>query len=108
MDGAVTTALSEVDRLIPAGEEGHVNFVSLGGEPPGLQTALDGYTDVFMVIPFDEMGAAIYDAIMTIKDGGTPAEDAYYCGTYPVTQEDLKDDAILSEIFAYKYRDMLE
>lgn len=108
MDGAITTALSEVDRLIPAGEEGHVILVSLGGEPPGLQTALDGYTDVFMVIPFDEMGAAVYDAIMTIKDGGTPSSDAYYCATYPVTQEDLKDDAILQEIFAYKYRDMLE
>ncbi len=106
MDGAVTTALGEVNKLIPCGEEGHVYLVSLGGEPPGLQTALDGYTDVFMVIPFDEMGYAIYDALMTIRDGGTPAEDAYYCATYPVAHDELQDK--LEGIFAYKYKDMLE
>lgn len=106
MDGSVTTALSEVGRLKPVGEEGHVNLVSLGGEPPGLQTALDGYTDVFMVIPFDEMGYAIYDAIMEIIAGNTPAEDTYFCETFPVRHDELEDR--LEEIFAYKYRDMLE
>jgi ABC-type sugar transport system substrate-binding protein len=106
MDGAIKTALSEVNRLEPFGKEGHVYLVSLGGEPPGLQMMLDGYTDVFMVIPFDEMGYAIYDAIMTIRDGSKPAESAYYCKTYPVTQETL--DKELEGIFAYKYRDMLE
>jgi ribose transport system substrate-binding protein len=106
MDGSVTTALEEVGRLKPVGEEGHVNLVSLGGEPPGLQTALDGYTDVFMVIPFDEMGYAIYDAIMEILDGKTPANDKYFCKTFPVKHDEL--ESRLEEIFAYNYRDMLE
>ena len=105
MDGSITTALKEAGRLKKRGEPGHVVLVSLGGEPPGMQTALDGYTDVFMVIPFDEMGGQVYDAIVKRASGQQPASDKYYCKTFPVKGEDVEKRK--EEIFAWKYRDML-
>ncbi|HTY46392.1 MAG TPA: sugar ABC transporter substrate-binding protein [Methanomassiliicoccales archaeon] len=105
MDGSITTALKEAGRLKKRGEPGHVILVSLGGEPPGMQTALDGYTDVFMVIPFDEMGAQIYDAIMKLANNESLSSNKYYCKTFPVMGSEVEKRK--EEIFAWRYRDLL-
>lgn len=101
MDGSIETALTEVGRWAKVGEEGHVNFVSLGGEAPGTQIAVDGYTDKFVVIHFDEMGAHIFDAIMTLLEGGSVENPLYQVSSVVYTKDELiaeKDTLYAMEI----------
>ena len=95
MDGSIETALKEVNRWKKVGEEGHVNLVSLGGEAPGPQLAVDGYTDKLCVIMFDQMGSKIYDTLMTLLQGGKVSEDEKVFGvpTVVYTQDKLIEEA---------------
>lgn len=101
MDGSIETALTEAGRWKKVGEEGHVNFVSLGGEAPGTQIAVNGYTDKFVVIHFEEMGAHIFDAIMTLLEGKTLESDLYHVSSVVYTKDQLiaeKDTLYAMEI----------
>lgn len=89
MDGAVETALGEIGRWHKVGEEDHVILVSLGGEPPAPELTRQGYVDVHCLIRWDKMGEAIYDAIITIMDGGKPSEVKHYVDTEPYTPEEI-------------------
>ncbi len=89
MDGAIETALKEINRWNKVGEEDHVIVVSLGGEPPAPELCKQGYVDVHCVIRWDLMGEAIYDAIITIMEGGTPDTVKHYVDTVPFTPEEI-------------------
>lgn len=95
MDGSIETALKEVDRWKKVGEDGHVKLISLGGEAPGPQLAVDGYTDRLCVIMFDQMGSEIYDKLMLLLKGETIPEDQKVFGVKTVvyTQDKLIEEA---------------
>jgi ribose transport system substrate-binding protein len=105
MDGSILTALKEAGKLKKVGEPGHVIWVSLAAEPPGLQITRDGYIDYLMPIPLDEMGYKIYDAIMAVSQGKKLADTKYYCKTYAVKGADVEKE--LEGIWSWKYRDIL-
>lgn len=105
MDGSIKTAFEEAGVLHKVGEEGHVHWVSLGSEPPSLDIARDGYTDCYMVIPFDTIGFAAFDAIQALVEGGEPAERVFHAPTFPIMQDELEDR--LDEIWLYRYADLV-
>lgn len=92
MDGSIETALKEVDKWHKVGEEGHVKLVSLGGETPGPQLCIDGYTDAMVVIHFDDMGSAIFEALETLFAGGKPEKFRFEVSTVVYDQEALIAD----------------
>lgn len=53
-------ALEEAGLKIKRGEEGHVYYTSLSGEPPAVSYMEEGYTDRIFVIPADTAGQAIF------------------------------------------------
>ncbi|HWS28607.1 MAG TPA: sugar ABC transporter substrate-binding protein [Clostridia bacterium] len=105
MDGSCYQALEEAGLKIKRGEEGHVYYTSLSGEPPAVQYMEDGYTDKIFVIPADTAGQAIFDAAMTIVNGGTPESDVFYMPTFGVGPDELEAKA--DEIWTIKYADLL-
>jgi ABC-type sugar transport system substrate-binding protein len=105
MDGSIQTALSEAGLLFKHDEEGHVYWVSLGEEPPGPEIFKDGYVDVALDIPFDQMGAQIYKAIMKLLDGEELVSDVFFCETYPITQDTIDTD--YEKMWAVRYADKL-
>ncbi len=106
MDGSIQTALTEADKLFKFDEEGHIYWVSLGEEPPGPQIFKDGYVDVACDIPFDQMGAQIYEAIIKLHAGEELVSDVFYCKTYPITQETIGE--MYDEMWANRYADVLQ
>lgn len=92
MDGSIETALKEVNKWFKVGEEGHVNFVSLGGETPGPQICVDGYTDKLAVIHFDEMGAEVYNALVKIFNSEELENTRYEVSTVVYDKDSLIKD----------------
>lgn len=105
MDGSIKTAFEEAGVLSKVGEEGHVHWVTLGSEPPSLDIARGGYTDCYMVIPFDTIGFAAFDAIKALMEGNEPAERVFYAPTFPIMQDEL--ESRLDEIWLYRYADLV-
>jgi|GEM_PF-2392811 ABC-type sugar transport system, periplasmic component len=106
MDGSIMTALDEAGLKKKVGENGHVNFASLSGDPPSLDYLQAGYTDACYIIPADMTGQAVYDAAIKLIGGEKPAEQDFILPTYPVTMETfakLKDN-----IWTIKYANLLK
>ena len=105
MDGSCMEALDEAGLKHKCGEEGHVYYTSLSGEPPAVQFMRDGYTDQIFVIPADTAGQAIFDAAMKIVKGETLDSDVFYMPTFGVSPDQL--DAMADQIWTIKYADLL-
>jgi len=105
MDGSCYQALEEAGLMIKRGEEGHVYYTSLSGEPPAISYMEDGYTDMIFVIPADTSGQAIYDAAVALANGETLSSDVFYMPTFGVSPEEL--DSKADEIWTLKYADLL-
>lgn len=106
MDGACMQALEEVGLKKKVGEEGHVNYASLSGEPPSLTYLQEGYSDAIYVIPADLCGGAVFDAAMKLVNGETLESDEYDLPTFECTLETF--DSLKDKIWTYVYSDMLE
>lgn len=105
MDGSCYQALEEAGLKIKRGEEGHVYYTSLSGEPPAVAYMEEGYTDKIFVIPADTAGGAIYDAAVKLVNGETLESDTFYMPTFGVGPDEL--EAKSDEIWTVKYADML-
>lgn len=105
MDGSCYQALEEAGLKIKRGEDGHVYYTSLSGEPPAVSYMEEGYTDKIFVIPADTAGGAIFDAAVTLANGGTLPSDTFYMPTFGVGPDELAAKA--DEIWTIKYADML-
>lgn len=106
MDGACMQALEEVGLKNKVGEEDHVYYASLSGEPPSLQYLQEGYTDAIYVIPADTCGQAVFDAAMKLVNGEELESDQYSLPTFPCTMDDFEE--LKDSIWTYVYADMLE
>jgi ribose transport system substrate-binding protein len=106
MDGSIQTALSEAGSLFKFDEPGHIYWVSLGEEPPGPQIFRDGYVDVALDIPFDQMGEQIFKAIMKLKAGEELVSNVFFCETYPITQDTI--DELYDGMWANRFADVLQ
>ncbi len=105
MDGSCMQALEEAGMKHKRGEEGHVYYTSLSGEPPAVAYMKDGFTDKIFVIPADTAGQAIYDAAMSLLKGEELTSDVFYMPTFGVSPDEL--DAKSDEIWTVKYADLL-
>lgn len=105
MDGSCYQALEEAGLKIKRGEEGHVIYTSLSGEPPAVAYMEEGYTDMIFVIPADTAGQAIYDAAVKLANGETLESDTFYMPTFGVAPDELA--AKSDEIWTIKYADLL-
>ena len=105
MDGSCYQALEEAGLMKKRGEEGHVYYTSLSGEPPAVAYMEDGYTDMIFVIPADTAGQAIYDAAIALSKGEELSSDVFYMPTFGVSPEEL--DSKSDEIWTVKYADLL-
>lgn len=99
-------ALQEVGLKKKVGEEGHVNYASLSGEPPSLTYLQEGYSDAIYVIPADLCGGAVFDAAMKLVNSETLESDEYDLPTFECTLENF--DSLKDKIWTYVYADMLE
>lgn len=106
MDGSCYQALEEAGLKIKRGEEGHVYYTSLSGEPPAISYMEEGYTDMVFVIPVDTAGAEIFDAAVALANGETLESDTFYMPTFGVAPDELEEKA--DEIWTIKYADLLE
>lgn len=106
MDGSIMTALDEAGLKKKVGQQGHVNFASLSGDPPSLDFLQEGYTDACYIIPADMTGQAVYDAAIKLIGGGTLAEKDFVLPTYPVTMETF--GKLKKDIWTIKYADLLK
>ena len=105
MDGSCYQALEEAGLKIKRGEEGHVYYTSLSGEPPAVSYMEEGYTDRIFVIPADTAGQAMFDAAVALARGETLESDTFYMPTFGVGPDELEAKA--DEIWTIKYADML-
>ena len=105
MDGSCYQALEEAGMKIKRGEEGHVIYTSLSGEPPAVSYMEEGYTDMIFVIPADTAGQAIYDAAVKLAKGEKLDSDTFYMPTFGVSPDELA--AKSDEIWTIKYADLL-
>ncbi len=105
MDASCYQALEEAGLMIPRGEEGHVYYTSLSGEPPAVAYMEDGYTDMIFVIPADTAGEQIYNAAKALANGEELESDVFYMPTFGVKPEELEEKA--DEIWTIKYEDLL-
>ena len=106
MDGSCYQALEEAGLMIKRGEEGHVYYTSLSGEPPAISYMEDGYTDMVFVIPADTAGEQIYNAAKALANGEELESDVFYLPTFGVAPDELEEKS--DEIWTIKYADLLE
>jgi simple sugar transport system substrate-binding protein/ribose transport system substrate-binding protein len=76
----VTAALSQLGRLVPRGEEGHIFLTGVDGCADALQAIREGFSDQASSQPITDFGVVLADYIEIELNGGTIEE-----GT--VTQE---------------------
>jgi ABC-type sugar transport system substrate-binding protein len=105
MGGSVKTALQEAGKLHKVGEPGHVYWVSIGEEPPAPVIAKEGYVDVILPIPFDQIGSAIYEAIKTVKSGDKLISNKFYAETYQINAADIEKE--YNNIWSVKYAEVM-
>ena len=105
MDGSCYQALEEAGLKIKRGEEGHVYYTSLSGEPPAVAYMEEGYTDKIFVIPADTAGEQIYNAAKALANGEELESDVFYMPTFGVAPDELEEKA--DEIWTIKYADLL-
>ena len=105
MDGSCYQALEEAGLKIKRGEEGHVYYTSLSGEPPAVAYMEEGYTDKIFVIPVDTAGEQIYNAAKALANGEELESDVFYMPTFGVAPDELEEKA--DEIWTIKYADLL-
>ncbi|RYC29229.1 sugar ABC transporter substrate-binding protein [Lichenibacterium minor] len=72
----VASALRQIGKLKPAGEEGHVALVGLDGTPLALKRIRDGVQDATVEQSPYAMGGAIFDAIVAHFEGRPVPEKA--------------------------------
>lgn len=106
MDGSCYQALEEAGLKIKSGEEGHVYYTSLSGEPPAISYMEEGYTDMVFVIPADTAGEQIYNAAKALANGEELESDVFYMPTFGVAPDELEEKS--DEIWTVVYADLLE
>lgn len=105
MDGSCYQALEEAGLKIKSGEEGHVYYTSLSGEPPAVSYMEEGYTDMIFVIPADTAGEQIYNAAKALANGEELESDVFYMPTFGVAPDELEEKS--DEIWTIVYEDLL-
>ena len=105
MDKSCFQALEEAGLKVKRGEEGHVYYTSLSGEPPSVEFMVEGYLDKIFVIPADTAGEPIFDAAMALVNGGQPESEVFVMPTFGVAPDELEGQT--DNIWTIKYADLL-
>lgn len=77
---AVETVLSDLDQLLPAGEEGHVVVTGVNGSRDGYDAVLSGTADAFVVMGTEATGRTAVDLVARILAGETVDRTNYVGG----------------------------
>lgn len=81
------------DKLIPAGEEGHIVLASIDADSVGLQNMKDGYVDMEAEnSPLIQMAVTINTILSEIK--GADYESEYIIPVTTVTTENMNDESL--------------
>lgn len=101
---ACANALKEVDRYAKTGEEGHVYFIGVDGEPYAIRALEQGYIDGDMCQPIMRSAKACIDAAVILADGGSLESEFDLLGGETITQENFAEIGYT----AYGYADRME
>ena len=77
---AVETVLTDLDRLVPSGEDGHVIITGVNGSRDGYDAVMSGTADAFVVMGTDATGRTAVDLVARILDGETVDRTNYVGG----------------------------
>jgi ABC-type sugar transport system substrate-binding protein len=86
------------NRLVPAGEEGHIVTASIDGDPVGLQGIRDGYIDMIGEnSPMVTVGVAL-NVVLAELYGQKDYEDVYVLPVAAITAENVDDPALWGNV----------
>ena len=88
---ACANALRELDRLAKTGEENHVYFIGVDGEPYAIRALEQGYIDAIMCQPIMSSARACIEAAIVLADGGTMENEYDLLGGDTITQENFAE-----------------
>lgn len=88
---SVLSALTEADRLKPAGEPGHIRVVSIDGDASGCQGLKDGTVDTVIVNDVERFGTAAAEAAVKLGRGETLEPKEEKIPALTVTSADIAD-----------------
>lgn len=106
MTGSIMRALDEAGRKKKVGEDGHVIYVDLSGDPPSMDYLREGYTDASFIIPAEKAGKAIFDAAMLLANGKKPAETVFNLPTWPLLPSEY--EAKRDQVWSIKFADLFK
>ncbi|WP_368185376.1 sugar ABC transporter substrate-binding protein [Aestuariibius sp. HNIBRBA575] len=92
---AVETVLTDLGRLVPTGEEGHVVITGVNGSRDGYDAVLSGTADAFVVMGTEATGRMAVDLVSRILAGETVERTNYVGGNiYSAADAEANADKI--------------
>ncbi len=94
MHSGVSSALEQLSKYAPAGEEGHIIVTSVDGGPNGLACVKDGYIDAMAQQSLLVMGSDALDAVLSAAGGETIDPNIIRLSPVEVTVENADSDEL--------------
>lgn len=101
---ACANALKETDKYAKTGEDNHVFFIGVDGEPYAIRALEQGYIDGDMCQPIMAAAKDCIAAAITLADGGTPEKTVNRMGGETITQDNFEQIGYT----AYGYADRMQ
>ena len=90
----VESALSQLNKLVPKGEEGHILITSVDGGPTGLDGVRNGYIDAIAAQSKLLMSEEAMNMALKVVQGETLEENIVRIQPTTVTQENVDDPTL--------------
>ena len=72
MHSGVSSALEQLGKYAPVGEDGHIIITTVDGGPNGIAAVSDGYIDAMAEQALLEMGSEALNTVLSAANGETP------------------------------------
>lgn len=99
MHSGVSSALEQLGKYVPVGEEGHIIITTVDGGPNGIAAVSDGYIDAMAEQALLEMGSEALNTVLAASDGETP-EKLIRLDPIEVNSENANSDELWPNMIA--------